>query len=230
MFLNFSETSARFRKNLNFSTSIDWRDRGAISSVKDQKACGSCWAFSSTGALEAHYFLKYNESVVLSEQNLVDCVKQNGGCKGGWMIPSFEHVRENGGINSESKYPYEAVDGKCRFQSESIAATCNGYEIIRQADEQHLLEVVATVGPVTVAIGVNNNFMGYHEGVYNDPTCNQWVNHAVLVVGYGTENGQDYWLVKNSWSSGWGDSGYIKMARNKNNQCAIASYGSYPLV
>lgn len=228
MFLNIQESNCL--KLSNYADSMDWRDKGAISAVKDQGNCGSCWAFSSTGALEAHYYLKYNKTVILSEQNLVDCVTENWGCNGGWMIPSFEYVQHNDGINTESVYPYEAVNGQCRFQSQDIAATCKGYQRVRQNDEEHLLEIVATVGPVSVAIAVNSNFMKYTEGIYDDPDCTQAVNHAVLIVGYGSENGHDYWLVKNSWSSEWGMGGYIKMARNKNNQCAIAKFASYPLV
>ncbi|XP_065368699.1 procathepsin L-like [Calliphora vicina] len=228
MFLNATQFVAVPNTKLNQPTSIDWRDQGAIGPVQDQKACGSCWAFSTTGALEAHYFLKYNESITLSEQNLIDCSTENSGCQGGWMLSAYDYVRLNGGINPESKYPYEAVDGPCRFQSDYIAATCEGYNKIRENDEQHLLEAVASVGPIAVAIAVNSNFMNYY--IYDDPDCTDHVNHAVLVVGYGTENDQDYWLVRNSWSSEWGEGGYIKMTRNKDNQCAIAKYGSYPLV
>ncbi|KAM7344174.1 uncharacterized protein ACRADG_010997 [Cochliomyia hominivorax] len=227
-FLNIQEFSQL--KATNLPTSMDWRDRGAISAVKDQKECGSCWAFSSTGALEAHYFLHYNKSVILSEQNLIDCVTENSGCNGGWMIPCFNYVQNNEGLDPETKYPYEAVDGVCRFQTEYKTATCKGYQRVRQDDEQHLLEIVSTVGPVAVAIEVNSNFLKYTEGIYDDPECTGAVNHAVLVIGYGTENGQDYWLVKNSWSSNWGMGGYVKMARNKNNQCGIAKFASYPLV
>lgn len=218
------------RKSLKFPTIKDWRKEGAITPVKNQLACGSCWSFASTGALEAHYFLKHNQSVTLSEQNLVDCVKENFGCEGGWMIPSFEYVRINGGINPEHIYPYQAVNSQCRYQSQYIAATCAGYQVIRSGDEQHMLEIVATKGPLAVAIEVNGNFMNYKQGIYNDHSCGQSVNHAVLVVGYGTENGQDYWLVKNSWGMEWGDKGYIKMARNQQNQCGIASFAVYPEV
>ncbi|XP_046811815.1 uncharacterized protein LOC111684261 [Lucilia cuprina] len=230
MFLNTPQYSASNNKKKIPPLAKDWRDEGAISAVKDQEACGSCWAFSSTGALEAKYFLKYNKSIVLSEQNLIDCVTENWGCEGGWMIPCFDYVHYNEGINPETQYPYEANNGECRFNSNFIAATCTGYQTIRQNDEQHLLEAVASEGPVSVAIAVNSKFMFYDGGIYDDVDCSQLVNHAVLVVGYGTENGQDYWLVKNSWSSQWGDGGYIKMARNKNNQCAIAKYASYPVV
>lgn len=146
------------------------------------------------------------------------------------MIASFEYVRLNKGINSDDKYPYEAVQGKCRYQSRYIAATCSGYRTIPQGDEQALLQAVASKGPIAVAIAANSNFMSYNGGIYDDPTCSTAVNHAVLLIGYGSENGVDYWLVKNSWGSLWGEGGYVKMRRNKQNQCAIANYGSYPVV
>ncbi|TMW51171.1 hypothetical protein DOY81_003787 [Sarcophaga bullata] len=214
----------------NIPSTKDWRKTGCITAVKDQKSCGSCWAFASTGALEAHYCLKFKKKVIISEQNLIDCSTKNSGCNGGSMIPSFEYIRDNKGINPEDKYPYEAVQGKCRYQSRYIAATCSGYRTIPQGNEQALSQAVASKGPIAVAIAVNSNFMHYKGGIYDDATCSKAVNHAVLLVGYGSEKGVDYWLVKNSWGSSWGEKGYIKMRRNKQNQCAIANYGSYPVV
>ncbi|XP_065367632.1 uncharacterized protein LOC135960300 [Calliphora vicina] len=207
---------------------VDWRESGAITAVKDQKSCGSCWAFASVGALEAHYFLKYKKTILLSEQNLVDCVAENWGCDGGWMVPSFNYVRENFGINTESVYPYEAVDGQCRHQPYN-GVTNNGYMVTSPDNEDHLQFAVAYEGPVTVSVHANDNFINYKSGIFDDPDCSQIANHAVLVVGYGTENGQDYWLIKNSWGTHWGDNGYVKMARNKGSQCAIAKHVSYPV-
>ncbi|KAI8120046.1 Cathepsin S [Lucilia cuprina] len=219
---------APLKQRSGLPTHVDWRDSGAITPVKDQKSCGSCWAFASVAALEAHYYLKYQQTVVLSEQNLVDCVTENWGCTGGWMVPSFQYVTINNGINPESVYPYEAVDGVCRHQYNKGPIN-KAYIAISPDNEEHLQLAVALNGPVAVAIQANNNFMNYKSGVFDDPDCSKIGNHAVLVVGYGTENGKDYWLIKNSWSSYWGDNGYIKMARNKNNQCAIARYASYPV-
>lgn len=208
----------------------DWHEVGCVTPVKNQQSCGSCWAFASTGALEAQHYLKFNKTVILSEQNLLDCSTENSGCRGGTIIPSFEYVRLNKGINSEAQYPYKAVQGECRYKSSDIAATCSGYRTIPQGDEQALLQAVALEGPIAVAISANSKFMSYKSGIYDDTTCSKAVNHAVLVVGYGTENSVDYWLVKNSWGTSWGEEGYIKMRRNKQNQCAIANYAAYPLV
>ncbi|XP_026799874.3 digestive cysteine proteinase 2 isoform X2 [Pangasianodon hypophthalmus] len=154
------------------------------------------------------------------------------GCQGGWMDQAFEYVKENGGLDTEDSYPYEAMDGNCRFDPANVGANCAGYVDINRGDENALQEAVATVGPISVAIDAGQpSFQFYQSGVYDEPACSSIApNHAVLVVGYGTESGEDYWLVKNSWGLGWGDSGYIKMSRNKNNQCGIASAASYPLV
>ena len=202
--------------------------------MKNQGQCGSCWSFSTTGSLEGQHFRKNNKLVSLSEQNLVDCSKAHGnhGCKGGWMNTAFEYIKQNGGIDTEQSYPYLGTDvGECKFSKSSIGATCTGYTSIKAGDEEQLKNAAATIGPIAVAIQVTSSFQSYHSGVYYEPACNpNQLNHAVLVVGYGNEGGHDYWLVKNSWGQGFGQDGYIKMARNKGNNCGIASAASYPLV
>ncbi|KAJ8716398.1 hypothetical protein PYW07_003025 [Mythimna separata] len=215
-------------------TQVDWRDKGAVTDVKDQGQCGSCWAFSSTGSLEGQHFRKTGRLVSLSEQNLVDCSKKygNNGCHGGFMYGAFDYIKANGGIDTEQSYPYEAAEGQCRYHVINSGANDTGYATTPQGNEQKLMEAVASVGPVSVAIDASHDgFRFYSDGVYYNPNCTTNVDHGVLVVGYGTEaKGGDYWLVKNSWGRGWGKNGYIKMARNKNNHCGIASWGTYPLV
>nr|prf Cys protease [Drosophila melanogaster] len=215
--------------------SVDWRTKGAVTAVKDQGHCGSCWAFSSTGALEGQHFRKSGVLVSLSEQNLVDCSTKygNNGCNGGLMDNAFPYIKDNGGIDTEKSYPYEAIDDSCHFNRAQVGATDRGFTDIPQGDEKKMPEAVATVGPVSVAIDASHeSFQFYSEGVYNEPQCDaQNLDHGVLVVGFGTdESGEDYWLVKNSWGTTWGDKGFIKMLRNKENQCGIASPSSYPLV
>ncbi|XP_053365291.1 procathepsin L-like [Clarias gariepinus] len=214
--------------------SVNWTKNGYVTGVKDQKNCDSCWAFSATGALEGQIFKKTGKLVLLSEQQLVDCSTQSGnkGCKGGQMNLAFNYVKENNGLATEESYPYEATDGECRFNSATVGATCTGYVDINSSDENALQEAVATIGPISAAIDANHTSIYlYESGVYDEPECSRiCLSHGVLIVGYGTENGTDYWLIKNSWGTDWGEKGYIKMSKNKDNQCGIATAASYPLV
>jgi len=218
--------------NVEIPDSIDWFAKGAVTPVNNQGPCGSCWAFSVTGAVEGQHFIKTGELVALSAQNLIDCDYTDYGCSGGWFDSGFEYIKKNGGIDSASSYPYEAQDGSCRFNASNVAATVTGYVDIKPGDEEDLKAAVATAGPVAVAMDAGNrDFQFYSTGIYIDPRCRKDnLNHSALVVGYGTEDGVDYWLVKNAWGTSWGDAGYIKMARNLDNQCGIATKASYSLV
>jgi len=214
--------------------SIDWRDKGYVTEIKDQGQCGSCWAFSAVGSLEGQHFKKEGKLVSLSEQNLVDCSASEGnnGCQGGWMDQAYEYVKDNKGIDTEDGYPYTGVDGKCSYSANSIGATLTGFADVKHGDENALKEAVGTVGPVAVAIDASSMFFQFYRGgVYNVPWCSTTdLDHGVLVVGYGNFRGKDHWMVKNSWGQGWGIYGFIMMSRNKDNQCGIATNASYPLV
>lgn len=217
--------------------SVDWRQHGYVTPVKDQGQCGSCWAFSSTGALEGQHYRKTGDLISLSEQNLVDCSRKYGnmGCDGGLMENAFKYIRDNHGVDTENSYPYEAHDDKCRFRNKTVGADDKGAVEIPEGDERKLMQAIAIKGPISIAIDASQeSFRLYDGGVYDEPACgNQQENldHGVLVVGYGTDPVHgDYWLVKNSWSESWGQSGYIKMARNKDNQCGIATSAVYPVV
>ncbi|XP_014292798.1 digestive cysteine proteinase 2 isoform X1 [Halyomorpha halys] len=218
----------------NIPDNVDWRQKGAVTPVQNQGNCWSSWAFSGIGSLEGQQFKKTNKLVQLSVQNLLDCSKAYGnlGCSGGRAAYAFNYIRDNGGVDLEEFYPYEGNDGSCRFKSAYVGAEDSGYTNIPRGDEDALEEAVASVGPIAVTVdGSQSSFAHYSGGVYYSENCSkELVNHSMLVVGYGVEKGQEYWLVKNSFGTDWGEAGYIKMAKNKNNNCGIASEGSYPLV
>ena len=219
---------------------VDWREKGVVTEVKSQGHCGSCWTFSTTGAIEAHHAIKYGmwRTSLLSEQQLIDCAQafDNKGCSGGLPSHAFEYVRYAKGLSEEFLYSYEGKDERCRY-SPGINSTIVGATVyksfnVTEGDEDSIMEIVATKGPVSIAFQVVNDFRLYHSGVYSSTQCkngSQDVNHAVLIVGYGTEQGVPYWLIKNSWGPKWGEEGYFKMERGK-NMCGLAACASYPLL
>ena len=214
---------------------VDWRTKGAVTPVKNQGQCGSCWAFSATGSMEGANFVKNGELVSLSEQQLVDCSGPEGdkGCFGGIMDSAFRYVIQNGGIDTESDYPYTAMNGNCsNVKAMKHAVEIRSFQDVPPNDEGMLENAVAQQ-PVSVAIEADQpNFQFYKSGVF-DATCGTQLDHGVLVVGYDSDNGKPYWIVKNSWGTGWGNNGYIWMAKNTKNpegQCGIAMQPSFPLM
>jgi len=207
--------------------SVDWVARGAVTDPKNQGQCGSCWSFSTTGAVEGAYQIASGDLVSLSEQDLVDCnTKDDNGCNGGLMDNAFQFIVQNGGICSEAEYPYTAKQGTCQKSCKKVV-TISGYEDVPKQDEKSL-QVAAAKGPVSIAIEADQlPFQFYKGGVFDNKACGTNLDHGVLLVGYGTDSGQDYWKVKNSWGSQWGEGGYIRMVRGK-NMCGISLSASYP--
>jgi cathepsin L len=213
---------------------VNWVNKGAVTGVKNQGQCGSCWSFSTTGSVEGAHFLKTGSLVSLSEQNLVDCstAEGNEGCNGGLMDDAFQYIIKNKGIDTEASYPYRATGpNRCEFKSADVGATISSYKDVASGSESGLQSAV-DLTPVSVAIDASHDsFQMYSSGVYYEPQCSSTqLDHGVLAVGYGTSGSSDYWLVKNSWGTDWGMQGYIQMSKNRNNNCGIATAASYPIV
>jgi len=211
------------------AASVDWRTKGIVTPVKDQGQCGSCWAFSTTGSTEGAVAQKTGNLVSLSEQQLVDCstAQGNQGCNGGLMDYGFQYIITNKGITSEASYPYTATGPNTCQKGKAVAATISSFGDVPAGDEDSLLAAVSKQ-PVSIAIEADQEAFQFYSGGVLTAACGTNLDHGVLAVGYGTDAGTDYWIVKNSWGATWGESGYIRLVRGK-NQCGLANAASYPI-
>lgn len=218
----------------SFPTQFDWRLYGAVTPVKDQSVCGSCWSFGTVGAIEGAYFLHTGGNLVrLSQQALIDCSwgYGNNGCDGGEDFRAYQWMMKHGGIPTEEEYgPYLGQDGYCHVNNVTLTAKITGFVNVTTGSEDALKQALLKHGPISVAIDASHKtFSFYSNGVYYEPQCGNkedQLDHAVLAVGYGVLNGQPYWLVKNSWSNYWGNDGYVLMS-SKNNNCGVMTTPTY---
>jgi len=224
---------------LRAPSSVDWRNQGCVSKVKNQGECGSCYAFSATGSLEGILFKKTGKMLDISEQNIVDCSNQpgkfnNAGCDGGFTQDTFDFIRHQGGVAVGTDYPYKGKAQKCAYRHKSTNPTVKGWLRTREGNENELVAALTEIGPITVAMHAGvRSLMFYKNGVFSDTACkskNHELDHAVLAVGFGRQDGKDFWLIKNSWGPTWGEGGYIKIHRNANNMCGIATDSAYPVL
>jgi len=228
-----SSSSPALSRSPDLPPSLDWRDQGIVTGIKNQGSCGSCWAFAAVGAMEAVWAKQTGQLSSMSEQELIDCGV--GDCGGGWSYKGFQTVIDMGGIMAEDAYPYTGTDqGQCRYQDSMSVARISSYEHVPALKEQTMAGDLFENSPIAVSIDASlHSFHAYTEGIYYDPDCStSKTNHIVLVVGYNMEaedREEHYWIVKNSWGAGWGMDGYIHMRMWVNN-CNIARWGYYPIL
>lgn len=217
---------AKFTVNLNqdVPASYDWREQGAVTPVKNQGSCGSCWAFSAVGNLEGQTKIVNGSLLSLSEQELVDCDTVDQGCNGGLMEQAFDALKTIGGIETEADYPYHGRGETCHFDSKKSLVKVEGYTKVSD-DEEVIKETLFKTGPLAVALNATP-LQFYFGGIFHPwkVACNpKGLNHGVLLVGYGEENGKKYWIVKNSWGKSWGEKGFFRMLRGT-GECGINNH------
>jgi len=208
--------NARFTNLRDAPASFDWRDQKKVSPVKNQKSCGSCWTFSVVAMLESQSLIN-GKSDLFSEQQIVDCDKNNYGCNGGWPQVALQYL-QGSGIESESAYPYKAVDQKCSFDKTKVIAHTSDVKCWENPTVATLQSQLFTIGPLSIVVDATN-FSSYSSGLLNC-TRNTSMNHAVLLVGYT----QDSWIIKNSWGPAWGEKGFIRVSNVKGKNCLVGSY------
>lgn len=213
--------------------SVDWVKAGAVTSVKNQGQCGSCWSFSAAGAMEGGYQIATGKLVNFAEQELVSCDTFCQGCNGGWMDDAFQWVMNVGGIQSAATTPYVSgttkTSGTCQGTGNAVPGSApSSYTNVVPGSISALMSAVAQQ-PVSIAIQANQNAFQYYSGGIITANCGTEIDHGVLIVGYGTDQGVDYWTIKNSWGTSWGEDGYVRIARSSADMCGVMMYPSYPV-
>jgi len=205
-------------------SSIDWSTKGATTPVKDQGACGSCWAFSATETIESYTYLKTGKLPVLSEEQIVDCDTTCYGCGGGWPYLAYEYVKGAGGQDSEASYPYSAGNGNsgsCQFDPSNVQAKISGYKKV--VGEPALQQTLQSTGPISVCVDAST-WQSYQSGVLTD--CGDSVDHCVQLTGYANwGKSGSYWIVRNSWGDSWGNQGFIWI-QTGSDLCLIGDYAT----
>ncbi|KAH7672350.1 Actinidain protein [Dioscorea alata] len=219
-----------FNETVTVPNSMDWRDLGAVLPVKQQGGCFSCWAFTAVATIEAINQIVTGDLTSLSEQQLVDCDHES--CDAYYIHKTYEYIQQNGGIDTEQDYPYAAVYTQCDTTKESNkVVTIDGYQWAPRNRERLLMTRVA-LQPVGVGVeAYERDFQNYGTGVFTG-YCGKKQDHAVTIIGYGNEDGVDYWLIKNSWGEFWGEGGYMKLERNTREvtgRCGVAEWPVYPI-
>lgn len=221
--------NAAIENEFSLPSNIDWRNKNAVTSVKNQLHCGSCWAFSAVGAIEGAYAISEGILESLSPQNLVDCDTGDNGCSGGLMTNAYEYIMQQG-VSTEDEYPYRGNEGNCK-KTQNVKKILGYYDVpVGSAFE---LQKAIVKNPVSVAIEADSAvFQNYVSGVIDDNSCGTTLNHGVLVVGYDQDNRIPYYVVKNSWGSEWGEQGYVRLAINQSyaGMCGIHLMASYPFL
>jgi C1A family cysteine protease len=213
-------------------TPIDWRQKGAVTPIKDQGQCGSCYAFSAVGAIEGIYAVQNKTLRSFSEKQIVDCSSKQGnnGCDGGLQVNAYKYIQAIGGLELEADYRYEAEVSTCSANPAKFAVKIVSYKAVTKGDEAAQIAALATA-PVAIALDASNqSFQLYKSGIYQESKCKKLqVDHGLTAVGLGHDSvtGMDYYIIKNSWGTTWGMEGYINIPANKQNYCGVATLSSF---